>query len=630
VEVIRQGRGYGWRGSVGEFLESPERTWLAALEEHHRGLLGTPASGSQAAAWRVEHRVLASALRDLCLAEPAAQAWGVVFEFELPLEGGRRPDVVLLAGGSVVVLEFKSTGTVRQPDIDQTDRYARDLADYHEASQGRVAKPILVLAAASALAEQREDVIVTGPDGLGQYLDATATPGTINLDSWLEAPYAPLPTLVEAARRIFRDGELPHVKCALSLGIPATVELLARLVREASEGRRRLLTFVTGVPGSGKTLVGLRLVYERSDGEGRATFLSGNGPLVKVLQDALDSRVFVRDLHAFVRTYAINKRTPGEHILVFDEAQRAWDREYMQLKRGIPGSEPELLIGVAERIPDWSALVGLVGEGQEIHSGEEAGMPQWCAAASPPTATRTWTVHCPPKLALDFEGLDVTTHEQLDLTASLRSRQAEELHRWVALLLEGSLALAARLAVRVRGVGYQMYVTRDLAEAKAYVRARYAEEAVGRYGLLASSHARILSEHGVPNDFMATSRMNIAKWFNAEPSDSRSSCALTQPVTEFGCQGLELDFPIVCWGEDYRWAGDGWALTPIRRKYPQQDPVQLLRNVYRVLLTRGRDGMVVFVPDDRELDTTEHAVLAAGVVPLPDHLEPAEPAAQGA
>jgi len=184
--------------------------------------------------------------------------------------------------------------------------------------------------------------------------------------------------------------------------------------------------------------------------------------------------------------------------------------------------------------------------------------------------------------------------------------------------------------VRVRGVGYQMYVTRDLAEAKAYVRARYAEEAVGRYGLLASSHARILSEHGVPNDFMATSRMNIAKWFNAEPSDSRSSCALTQPVTEFGCQGLELDFPIVCWGEDYRWAGDGWALTPIRRKYPQQDPVQLLRNVYRVLLTRGRDGMVVFVPDDRELDTTEHAVLAAGVVPLPDHLEPAEPAAQGA
>ncbi len=141
------------------------------------------------------------------------------------------------------------------------------------------------------------------------------------------------------------------------------------------------------------------------------------------------------------------------------------------------------------------------------------------------------------------------------------------------------------------------------------------------YGLVASSHAKVLRRHGVDNGYMATSRMNIARWFNAPRGHPSSCTALDQPVTEFGCQGLELDLPVVCWGEDLRWKAGHWELTPIRRRYRQVDPAQLLRNAYRVLLTRGRDSLVAFLPEVSMLDETDHILLAAGLRPLPSFID---------
>lgn len=334
---------WGWAGSVVDFLSAPRERWLADLESHHVRLWGHPAGRSQVVAWRDEHEVVFEALQVCVAVDGDARRWSVVFEYELPLEGGRRPDVVVLAGATVVVLELKSTGEARQADLDQAAAYARDLAEYHAASHGRTVVPILVLVAAKGHAEVRHGVTVTGPDALARYLDRAAEEGVIDLRAWLESPYEPLPTLVAAARRIFRNEPLPHVRRARSAGVPETVELLSRLCREAAEGEERVLALVAGVPGAGKTLVGLRLVYEHSP-EAQATFLSGNGPLVKVLQNALGSRVFVRDLHAFVKDFGIDRKVPGQHIVVFDEAQRAWDRAQMLRKRQVDASEPELLV----------------------------------------------------------------------------------------------------------------------------------------------------------------------------------------------------------------------------------------------------------------------------------------------
>jgi len=349
--------------------------------------------------------------------------------------------------------------------------------------------------------------------------------------------------------------------------------------------------------------------------------LSGNGPLVQVLQDALGSKVFVRDLHQFIKTYALNKRksVPSEHVVVFDEAQRAWDEDYMHEKKAIRRSEPSLLLEIGASIDRWSTLIGLVGEGQEIHSGEEAGLSQWKDAVVE-HGVQKWAVHCSPRVAGEFEGTNVHTHDQLDLTVSLRSRRAKDLHEWVRRLLEGSFALANPLAKRIKDDHFPLYITRSIETARLYARNRYVDEPAKRFGLLASSHAKNLEALGIHNGFQATKVLNVAKWFNADSSDDRSSNALRSPITEFMCQGLEVDLPIVCWGSDLVFVKDQWRLTPIKRRYPQQDPKRLLTNAYRVLLTRGRDGLVVFLPPDDFFDGTENVLLASGMEILSEEL----------
>ena len=608
---------WGWAGTVREFLNATPEKWLASLNEHHRRMFSRSSANTQAVAWSEEFEVLSAALRVVCVARPEAIRWGVVFEYELPLEGGRRPDVVLLAGDTIVVLEFKSTSRLNRGFVDQVAAYARDLAEYHEESHGRSIHPILVLTKGTYDERRDQGVSVIDIALLSSSLQRVAGEGEINLAGWLNSDYKPLPFLVEAARRIFANEPLPHVKRALSAGIPQAVDLLCKIAGDAASNGQRVLVMLTGVPGSGKTLTGLRLVYEHSAQIGSSTFLSGNGPLVQVLQDALGNRAFVKDLHAYIRSYGIGQRKPKEHVVVFDEAQRAWDQAYMQSKRGVSKGEPQLLVEAGEKVDEWVALVGLVGDGQEIHSGEEGGIAQWALAVRPPIASQDWKVHCAPRLAFEFEESSPVTHKELDLSLSLRSRRAEQLHAWVQNLLDGSLPFAARLALPMHDEGFPMYITRDLDEARGYVRARYEGDTEKKYGLLSSSHARILPKFGVDNSWPATSHLKVARWYNDPPNKESSCCALEATVTEFSCQGLELDLPVVCWGEDYAWTGSEWKLTPIRRRYVQEDPEQLLKNVYRVLLTRGRDGLVIFVPPTPALDKTEVALLASGVRPVP-------------
>jgi hypothetical protein len=612
---------WGWAGSVADFLATPAAVWRASLEHHHQGLLNQRPSSSQLTAWDAEGEIMRASLRDVCIAAPDAVEWGIAFEFELPLENGRRPDVVVLAGDAIAVLEFKLGSLMSPAAVDQVRAYARDLAEYHEASHGRQIQPILVLTTASHAAPHEGVAVIDGPALAGELL-ATHAPGSVELSVWLRSPYAPLPTLIAAARHIFQHQPLPAVRRALSTGIPEAVELLGQLAEGASTGRSRVLAFVAGVPGSGKTLAGLTLVYERADRMSSATFLSGNGPLVEVLRDALQSKAFVRDLHAFITTYGRSDRVPREHVIVFDEAQRAWDRGYMLHKHGIERSEPDLLIEVGERLPGWAVLVGLVGDGQEIHAGEEAGIEQWRDAMRPPNTAAAWTVHCPPRLGNSFRGLRVVEHPSLDLTTSLRSRRADRLHEWVARLLSGDLSTAARHAVNIQAESFPMYLTRDLEHAKSYAVERYVDEPGARYGLLASARTQsFLPKFGVDTSFPATKRVKLARWYNEGRGHPQSCCALNDAVTEFGSQGLELDLPIVCWGNDMMWNGREWVVRPVRARYPLRDNQKLRRNAYRVLLTRGRDGLVVFLPPAQLLDLTEHALLAAGVRPLPSLLD---------
>jgi hypothetical protein len=605
---------YGWAGSVEDFLSTPLGTWLDSLDAHFRGLNAEAPSSSQVEAWKDEHTVVANSLQKACVARSEAIAWSVVFEYELPLEGGRRPDLVVLAGDTVLVVEFKRSESIDPSAIDQVDAYARDLAEYHKETHGAVVKPILVCTRASALSVA-DSVSVTDPSGLAALVFQNGGSGTRDLKVWLDSPYEPLPFLIDAARLIFANEPLPIIKSALASGIPQAVAALEGLVDDGEREGGRHLGLLAGVPGSGKTLAGLDLVHRASKGERRSTFLSGNGPLVEVLQDALQSKVFVKDLHKYIKQFGLTSKVPSEHVVVFDEAQRMWDAQMVKTKHGHDKSEPDLLINIAERMERWAVLVGLIGSGQEINAGEEGGIELWDSATK--AGSESWHITCPSSLAGAFPGLSVTINDDLDLTKSLRSRRAEHLHEWVRNLVDGNITAAASESAKIHGFAFPLHVTRDLDLAKSYVTKLYADSPRARYGLLASSKsATTLAPFGIDSSFPATKRVKIAPWYNKGRGHPDSCCALTSVVTEFACQGLELDFPIIAWAEDFRWDGKAWKTKQSRSKYDIKDPFRLRKNVYRVLLTRGRDGMLVYVPEVRNLDATYHILLASGMKQL--------------
>lgn len=609
---------WGWAGTLQAYLNAVPGTVVGALCAHLHDLLGHPASSSQVSAWVDEDRLLRAALRDLAIGRPEVVRWGIALEYELHLEGGRRPDVVLHDGANIYVLEYKQASIASPAAVDQVAAYARDLAEYHAETHGLQVHPVIVLTGSGALGNVPvNNAIVVVAGQLAALLDDLAAgSGPVDFNAWLWSDYQPLPTLIEAARMIFREEQLPRIRRAESAGIPDAVALLARLVKEAERDGARKLAMLAGVPGAGKTLTGLQLVYDRLADAQDSVFLSGNGPLVAVLRDALKNKNFVQDLHAFVTTYGSSERVPQHHIVVFDEAQRAWDRGYMSWHGRGSGSEPDVLIQVGERLPDWCALVGLVGDGQEIHSGEEGGVKQWQTAIND-HAVEDWTVHCPPRLTDAFEGVHVSAHEELDLTLSLRSRRADELHSWVAALLDADFVVASRHARLIRAAEFTMYLTRDLDAGKRHLVERYAGDTEARFGVLASSRTQsFLPKHGVDSSWPATKKVNFGHWYNRPRGEPRAGGNLDEVVTEFGCQGLELDMPLIAWGDDVRWDGNGWAVKPGRPRYPQDDPRQLRLNCYRVLLTRGRDGFVIYVPPDPTLDGTVTALLAAGVAVL--------------
>lgn len=603
---------HAWSGTAKELLNAPKSLIEEALNSHLKGLLNMNAAGTQIDAWSEEIEILRTGFRDLAIARPDTLDWGLVLEYELPLEGGRRPDVIITVPNKILVLEFKQDPKINRAYIDQAYGYARDLAEYHSKSHHVEVIPFLVPTRAINLVREEDGVKIISPDKIAAVLSEFEAKSPISISDWLSGEYAPLPTLIQAARMIFQNERLPSIRRAESLGVGDAVTALQKIAKDSEDNNERTLAFVSGVPGAGKTLVGLRFVYESSTDSANSIFLSGNGPLVEVLRDALKAKAFVRDLHSFIKTYGMTEKTPSQHIIVFDEAQRAWDAEHMGVKNSVHFSEPELLIRIGEKLPQWANLVGLIGHGQEINSGEEAGIAGWNEAINSDSAKSNWKIYTPPRFKHEFPNHEVTVIDKLDLSKSLRSRRAEDLHDWVANLLEGRIADASRQAHRIIASGFQIHLTRNLEEARKFIRTLYQDEPGKRYGILASSKDTCLPNYGILNGFQDTKRIKYARWYNNTLGEIGSSNNLEDVVTEFGCQGLEVDCALVAWGSDLLWDGSSWQMRKLRPKFKQHDPLTLRKNSYRVLLTRSRDGMIIFLPPEERFDKTELVLLAAG------------------
>ena len=615
-----------YSASLEFFLQENKTNWIKKMKEAFQDLVEMPLGESQVRAWKDCFDVLMEQLPAIYKTHPN---FDVVFEYCLPYESGRRPDVLLISKEQVIVLEFKQNFRVIHADIDQTAAYARDIYEYHFESRDRKVSAILVLTHAD---ESESDVdITTGVIIASKETLADAISGVLvaentrdDIDQWLNSKYEPLPTIVEAAKLFVKQEELPNIRRVNSTCIPQAIECLTEISGYAEENKKHVVAFVTGVPGAGKTFLGLKYVYDicKTSENVNSVYLSGNGPLVSVLTLALHSSVFVKDLHKVVIQY-LNNGAPDFHnnIVVFDEGQRAWDAKQMAAKRNTNKSEPDIMIELCEKRLDWCVLLVLVGEGQEIHNGENSGIIQWNTAID--KSAIEWEIICPDKLVDFFPDKKVIENKNrtaLNLSMSLRTHLAGDVSKFANALVDGDIAVAKALSGEIIKQGFGMYVTRDLNHAKKYLKERYWNEPSKRFGMIASSKGKVLRQHGMDNSFYgALGMFYVGKWFNEEADSPKSCCALEVVATEFSCQGLELDMPLIGWDNDMLWDGSKWSKFK-KAETEDSDANTYRKNSYRVLLTRGRDGFVIYVPPVEEMDLTYKVLLEAGIKTVEYHV----------
>ncbi|MEO7700324.1 MAG: DNA/RNA helicase domain-containing protein [Opitutus sp.] len=597
------------------------------------------ASPEQIRAWEASLSPLQEQCSRVIEEQPNALRYCAVLEYRMP-EGTKRVDAVLLLAGAVLVVEMKGDG-VWQPDYrEQAADYARRLSWYHRECWGRKVevRTLLVNYGQDAPDDDRDFITTTHISRLAPTLrrfDRPHEAEPLPLDRFIAPGVCqPSPSLVQAARSYFARHELPRIKRIDEI----TGRTLARAteeIRAAHQNRSRTLLLISGVPGAGKTYVGLQIAHDStlddlaepmSSGDkptAPAVFLSGNGPLVAVLQYELRSaggegRVFVQGVKDFVQRYS-KKRSgpPPHHVLIFDEAQRAWDEQRMKEKHedSAGESEPAAFVAFAERVPGWSAVIGLIGNGQEIHAGEEGGIELWAEAIA--KRDTKWAVIGPAQFKSVFADRNISYQvaDDLHLSRSVRFHFAAGLSEWVAAAVEDAPnqdGLAA-IARQLRAQGYQLRVTRDLRVAQEFLWKKYAELPDARYGVLTSSRDKGIGdviELPKPAKFF-----RAGPWYADPPASHSSCCRLQEAITEFAAQGLELDHALVIWGTDFLLKDGAWNIAGAKtyRKGTVQDPLQLRRNAYRVLLTRGREGMIICLPKFRkELDETFACLVAAG------------------
>lgn len=579
----------------------------------------------------------------------------IAFEFAVP-RMGKRIDVLLVHGAGIYVLEFKVGEQHFTADaLRQVWDYALDMKNFHSTSHHATIVPILVATGAkdeSIQADVNKDhdgVIRPLRSSVGtltrlvQDVTSRLSGPAIDTEAWASGAYKPTPTIIEAALALYGGHGVEDIsrREAEAINLSQTSTRIDEIIRSARADRRKAICFVTGVPGAGKTLVGLDVATKHHDktSELYSVYLSGNGPLVKILCEALardrveraqsagqpvtmggsrsEVKAFIQNVHHF-RDECIREGTkpPVEHVAIFDEAQRAWNMQqtasFMKRKKGHANfamSEPAFLISCMDRHSDWAVIVCLVGGGQEINTGE-AGIGEWLRVIR--SDFPQWEVHVSPHLkdseyaAGDALGLlanhaHVHSHKSLHLSVSMRSFRAEDVSAWVKAVLDHE-SEAAKETLAKFAHKYPIVVTRDLAKAKEWVRQR--ARGNERYGMVVSSQAERLKPHAID----VRVDINPVHWFLKPREDVRSSYYLEDAASEFDVQGLELDWACVVWDGDFRYTSSGWQHWSFKgsrwERINKAERKSYLKNAYRVLLTRARQGMVIVIPAGDENDPT--------------------------
>jgi hypothetical protein len=641
---------------------------LGRLTNRSSGSGFASTSNLQISAWTDELAVLRREIDELVRLVPDSRDWTLLLEYEIPRRQ-KRIDAVLLTNSQVFSIELKlGSSRFERADRWQAEDYALDLRDFHLASRGHPVIPVLVATKAQTLAEPLPGadlpVHCVGADGLAERIAQLAErftePGELPLDpqAWDASAYSPTPSIIQATQQLFSTHTVANLSHTYADNLDATVAAIDEAVRIAQSRQQHTICFVTGVPGAGKTLAGLAAVHagaSTGSDEVRGAYLSGNGPLVRVLREAvaLDAasrsgtkeearrrtETLIQNVHEFLEEYGVKQPglAPDENIVIFDEAQRAWNAKKLSARHAsIEASEPALMLDIMSRKPSWAAVVALIGGGQEIHTGE-AGLEEWGRALA--GTTEPWRVVASPEVIVGGESvashrlfeeapphhIELVEAASMHLSVSVRSPRARHLAEWVNAVLELRPDDARESLARVHG--FRIGLTRSLDAARAWL--RDAARGEFRAGLLASSGNLRLRTHGLEMSPDFLNKYPLEHWFLAPSDDFRSSHSLEVAMSEFKVQGLELDLVGLCWGDDLTVSETaGWEMRNLRgaswTQIRDSDSTNrgYLLNKYRVLLTRAREGMVIWVPrgsaadptrDPARLDRTASHLLSAGV-----------------
>lgn len=622
-----------YHASIHEFLQLSPEALLGTFVNNYHGVAMTTTNE----AWADEIHIMQEVL--LPWKDEDGQ---VIFEYDIP-RLGKRIDVVLLLRGLIFCLEFKvGEREMLQSNIEQVLDYALDLKNFHLLSQNRTIVPILIPTLfQSSSNEFRPSVyddsiynpLVTGANGLQQLIaDVLAHAGATVPDpslgtDWIISPYSPTPTIIEAAKRLYENHSVEDITRheADKVSTDRTIAYILDVIKTSREKGEKSICFVTGVPGAGKTLVGLDVAVKQSYQNGEklsedegAVYLSGNGPLVAVLTEALaidnqkkcqardekknrsDSRrevgKFIQIIHRYRDNMLAKLKTPiengvleidpkkaiklakagygeVEHVAIFDEAQRSWTHKRLAdyLKRGgtygnklkiqnFPYSEAAFLIWSLDQREDWATIVCLVGGGQEINTGE-AGISEWIKALN--EKFTHWKIYISDKLT-EAEYAEGRVNELL--AGNDKVTFSPELHLGVSLRSFRAENLSAFVHALLSfnpdaaalydtiKAHYPIVLTRDMTKARAWLRKH--TRGSQRSGVLVSKTAARFKPLAV--DVLGQGDENAVHWFLEDKTDIRSSNYLEDAATEIQVQGLELDYTCVLWDADLRCENGSW------------------------------------------------------------------------
>ncbi len=631
-----------YSNSVNGFLSDDNSKILGILTLSHSHSL----EDLQKNAWKKQIEILKESLRDFKLGH-------IYFEFAIP-RMGKRVDNIIIIDDLIYVIEFK-VGETKYDNyaVEQVVDYSLDLKNFHQGSHNSKLFPILLATNAESIVnyiEPHQDLLykplLSNHHNFSSIIELcySEKDGTkIDPSVWENSIYKPTPTIVEAAQALYKGHNVKEISRSDSgaINLSKTANCINQIIDYSKKNNLKSICFLTGVPGAGKTLAGLNIATERMKiaEDEHAVFLSGNGPLVNVLREALTrdevvnsknnghsltkkeaaikSNAFIQNIHHFRDDSIITKSAPIEKVVVFDEAQRAWTKEqaisFMKRKKGIDDfgmSEPEFLISVMDRHKDWCTIICLIGGGQEINTGE-AGLEEWFYSLQ--NKFLDWKIYYSNLITSDINYLNNdelkkwldkngVLKQDLHLSVSVRSFRSEALSEFIENILSQDLENAKELYHTSLSNSYPIVITRNFHKAKKWL----LESSRGseRFGITASSGGYRLR----PFSINIKSKIDAPIWFLNNRLDVRSSYFMEDVATEFDIQGLELDWTCVAWDGDFYHQKGKWHYRKFKgtkwQNIKKEITKKYLLNAYRVLLTRARQGMVIFIPEGNEKDST--------------------------